>query len=528
MDDSSDIDTGSLRPRELAKVVVRVWRERGHRAAVKTHDSDVFVVTRSRSESYPDSGYDRLILVKTSGSFGQDDAEYLLRTASRANASKAYVVHTDTVELLVDTDDIQFVPARRLLDEVDPDDVTDLSADDSILIDRRRLLLAAATVAGLGIGVTLVLNLLNSPNEVNPGSTSSGTVPSDDPSAWSQFQHDAANTGYISYGTEDSLTDTWSYPTRGSLVSSPAVADGRVFFGSKDGSLYAVDSETSETAWSYSTRAGIASSPAAVGDRVYVGSNDGSLYAVDAESGDRIWEHSTDGGVVSSPAVVGGTVFFGSRDASLYAVDAESGDRLWSYETGFDVVSSPAVVGGTVFFGSRDASLYAVDAESGDRLWRYETGEPVNSSPAAVDGTVYFGGLDSNLYAVDADTGEETWRKSTDGQIRSSPAVDVEDDRIYVSSLDRRLYCLTLDGDEVWTYDARSQMRPSPAVTRNTVYVGDSDGVLHAVDAESGDRVTTHSLGERIISSPAVVEGSLYVGDDSGELHSLGLVETDG
>ncbi len=44
------------------------------------------------------------------------------------------------------------------------------------------------------------------------------------------------------------------------------------------------------------TRARIDSSPAVAGGRVYVGSNDGRLYALDLASGKVVWEHDEGGG----------------------------------------------------------------------------------------------------------------------------------------------------------------------------------------------------------------------------------------
>jgi outer membrane protein assembly factor BamB len=58
------------------------------------------------------------------------------------------------------------------------------------------------------------------------------------------------------------------------------------------------------------------------GGRVYVGSRDRSLYAVDAETGEKVWQFTADGPIDdSSPAVVGGLVYVGSLDHRVYALD---------------------------------------------------------------------------------------------------------------------------------------------------------------------------------------------------------------
>jgi outer membrane protein assembly factor BamB len=54
---------------------------------------------------------------------------------------------------------------------------------------------------------------------------------------------------------------------------------------------------------------------------VYIGSHDKSLYAVDAATGSQQWQFDTSRWVYSSPAVVDGTVYVGDDNGSLYAVE---------------------------------------------------------------------------------------------------------------------------------------------------------------------------------------------------------------
>jgi outer membrane protein assembly factor BamB len=170
--------------------------------------------------------------------------------------------------------------------------------------------------------------------------------------------------------------------------------------GTDGGALYAVDAET-ETAtdtdeWEFSEEARerfnthadkiwsftepserVDSSPTVADGTVYVGSHDGTLYAVNAETGEREWKFTEPSGEIhSSPTVADGTVYIGmdkyietdtrdapERDGALYAVDTETGQKKWGFTEPHDLVrSSPVVVEGTVYFGSYDGNLYAVDA----------------------------------------------------------------------------------------------------------------------------------------------------------------------
>ena len=54
----------------------------------------------------------------------------------------------------------------------------------------------------------------------------------------------------------------WAHYTRYSVDSSPAVANGVVYFGSFDHKLYALNAKTGVTLWSYATGYIVESSPA--------------------------------------------------------------------------------------------------------------------------------------------------------------------------------------------------------------------------------------------------------------------------
>ncbi|MBK7919598.1 MAG: PQQ-like beta-propeller repeat protein [Chloroflexi bacterium] len=65
----------------------------------------------------------------------------------------------------------------------------------------------------------------------------------------------------------------------GQRFSSPAIADGIVYFGSWDQNLYAVNGRNGQQTWLFTTGGGV-SSPTIADGVVYVGSDNGALYAI--------------------------------------------------------------------------------------------------------------------------------------------------------------------------------------------------------------------------------------------------------
>jgi outer membrane protein assembly factor BamB len=311
----------------------------------------------------------------------------------------------------------------------------------------------------------------------------------------------------------------WKFHTAGMLIGSPAVAAGKVYFGSTDGNLYAVDAESGAQQWKFEAKSRIPSSPAVANGIVYFGAYDGNFYAVDVSSGTLKWKFQTGGerrfagkhlhGVqpasetmpdpfdcyLSSPVVWKGSVYFGSGDGNVYSLDSTSGALNWKFKTGDVVHASPAIADGALFIGSWDSYFYALDASTGHEKWRFKTGEDpdthnqvgIQSSAAVADGIVYFGCRDSHLYALDAVTGQKKWAFGAEGSwIVSSPAVK-----------DSKVYFVTSDSSLLYSLDAKSgtvlhsvdlnhwYLYSSPALAGSMMYVGSTQGKLVAVDLVS-------------------------------------------
>jgi outer membrane protein assembly factor BamB len=152
----------------------------------------------------------------------------------------------------------------------------------------------------------------------------------------------------------------WKYATGWAVRSSAAFADGKIFI--RGASLFALDASSGILLWSHYIGGGgsdLVSSPAVAYSKVFVGSENYQVYALDETTGALAWTYSANYGVTSSPAVADSKVFVGSQDGKVYALNAATGTKIWNYTTGGSVVSSPAVVNGVVYVGSYDGKIYA-------------------------------------------------------------------------------------------------------------------------------------------------------------------------
>ena len=55
----------------------------------------------------------------------------------------------------------------------------------------------------------------------------------------------------------------------------------------------------------------------------------------------------------------------------------------------------------------------------------------------------------------------------------------------------------------------------------NTVFVGDADGVLHALDAWTGALLWRFQAGDQITATPVIADGALYLGSWDGRLYAI-------
>lgn len=220
----------------------------------------------------------------------------------------------------------------------------------------------------------------------------------------------ALNSSTLSYNA--TISQGWNYtlPGGGSIYTSPAVGEGKVFFGATDGKLYAFEATVKtcpgvqgcHLLWSFATGDAIYSSPTYDNGKVFVGSNDGMVYAVGASTGVLIWNFTTNGPVKSSPAVAGSKVVVGSDDGKLYVLDESTGKLALSYPANGAIESSPALSAGVAYFGSNNSKVFAVDISTGSTVWKYITGGPVVASPTIADGRVYVGSTDGYFYSFRA------------------------------------------------------------------------------------------------------------------------------
>ena len=231
--------------------------------------------------------------------------------------------------------------------------------------------------------------------------------------------------------------------TIGPSESSPLFADGLVIVGDWSHDVYAFTAASGNLRWHFKAGGLVKGAISQSGNRVYFGSYDTHVYALDLHTGKQIWRASSQprigrtGTFYADPAIAYGRVYIGATDGKMYSFGATTGKLRWSNGTGNFIYSSAAVWRGNVLVGSYDGTFYSFDAATGDIRWQFHAGGKISGSASVIDGVVYFSTLSGRTFGLNAGNGRLVWRYPT-GQYAAAVA---SKSRLYVVGYSK-LYAL--------------------------------------------------------------------------------------
>lgn len=427
------------------------------------------------------------------------------------------------------------------------------------------LTLVGGTLAGCTGGNNAVVCLFDSPATLAT-------------SAWPKFRHDPQNTGTVTNpnvrnnaGRQLRRLFPKDDPPKGPFAASPVLGGGtnppRVYIGSTDGNMYAVNPDGTQDPTFHFVSTLPITSTALVAQRLgaealFFGGGDGQLYGLDAAGNAQVtnWPAPVAGFLSASPTIISdGTVYTASLDGFIAGV-CPNGVGRFSISTGGNQ-SSPAVGGdpSILYYGGDDRQLRSV-RNDGVILWSFSASAAILSAPVVAlsnpttTATIYVADRGGFIFAVDS-TGQPvrgfTFSGPSGGPVgpmASSPALasdptDSTAPRLYVGSDDGNLYAVDGGtGAVVWTFPTGGPIVSSPAVAvggtnpntgkpEHVIVVGSNDGNVYFV-LDTGTAATQMAAypipaGEDgtifpVRSSPAIdADGTIYVGADDGRLYAI-------
>ncbi len=280
---------------------------------------------------------------------------------------------------------------------------------------------------------------------VGAGSSSSASLcgpgtpaftPAQGPS-WSSWGPDATNARFqndpqagLSAETTPRLKLKWAFgfPGANSARAQPTVAGGRLFVGSQDGTVYALDAKTGCTHWTYKAKAGVRSAitiglSAGGAATAYFGDGRSNVYAVNATTGELVWTQNIDahpsGHVTGAPVIFQNRLYVSVASGeegqgnnpryecctfrgSLVALSLTNGAIAWKTYT---IPEEPRTIG-------RNAGGAVRWGPSGAGIWGAPTVDPKRRMIYVATGNMYTEPQQKTsdaIMALEADTGKVAW-----------------------------------------------------------------------------------------------------------------------
>ena len=164
----------------------------------------------------------------------------------------------------------------------------------------------------------------------------------------------------INAGNVKNLSVAWMHSpaaTKRGIQSFPLVADGVLYYTSSSGQVWALDGATGAVIWRYQAKIDTERSEGtfynpynrglALGyGKVYIGTTDGRMIALDAKTGKVAWDsmilsvEKGNKGFTGAPLIVKDKVIIGANGGELsgccgpiFAVNAQSGEVAWQFDT---------------------------------------------------------------------------------------------------------------------------------------------------------------------------------------------------
>lgn len=303
------------------------------------------------------------------------------------------------------------------------------------------------------------------------------------------------------------------------FVGWPAHRDGVVVLADNKGQIQALSLSTGQRLWQAPLGAPIEAGVGFDGRRAAAIVR-GNVLVV-AQEGKVAWRTTLPARTVTPPLVAGDRVFVMSVNRVVYAFDGADGTRLWTYDKPGDALTlaQPGVLsawGNTLLVG-QGPQLVALDPSTGLGRWEVAMANPRGSNEVErladlVGPTSRWGDLvcarayQAAVSCVDARLGQMRWSRNTGGW----NAVAVDAKRLVGADASSRISAWsTTSGEILWSQESLIHRELSaPALWGAYVALGDLEGRVHLLQAETGQVVARLNTDGSAIQSPPLVLGS--------------------
>ena len=315
----------------------------------------------------------------------------------------------------------------------------------------------------------------------------------------------------------------------------PVVYDGKVFFINSLGYISSVDLDTGKLVWSKDTQDIVSSGLDVNFKTISYGTLDGNLVAIDYENGNEIWRSPTSSESLSPPVNSGSHIIVQTIDGRVAGYELKTGRRDWFHQTVLPSLtlrgtSRPFIDQGFIFTGFASGKIAMIYPDSG--AIRLELPVTLNEGKSELERIVDIDGrsiivnnllvaasYQGNLTAINLRDGRPAWQE----EISSVKDLTSNGNRIIAVDSKGLVKAFgTATGARIWEQeDLKLRKLTAPASISNLIAIGDFEGYIHLLNAQSGNFEGREKVSRNAITE-IVSQGSyLLVADESGRVQKF-------
>jgi polyvinyl alcohol dehydrogenase (cytochrome) len=358
---------------------------------------------------------------------------------------------------------------------------------------------AAALTPGEGRAIAEFLSNSNAVAEPRAGFCGAAPAKLTGGVGWNGWGVDLANSRFqpdpgLTAAQVPTLKLQWAFGFANATTAfgQPAIAGGRLFLGSEDGTVYSLDARTGCIHWAYkassTVRTAISIDPSLAS--VYFGDVQANVYRVDAASGELRWKVQVEqhpfARITGAPKLNAGRLYVPVSSieevgggnpkypcctfrGSVVALDADSGKQFWKAYTIPDPPRPTRVTNGTQMLGPAGAAVWSSPTIDGERKSLYvATGNGYADPPVRYTDAVL---------SFDLETGNLQWARQ----------LAERDGWNYNCLNPNRFSCPEHAGPD--SDFGSSPILRSIAPGHRVLLAGQKSGMLHALDPDAQGKI---------------------------------------
>jgi outer membrane protein assembly factor BamB len=191
----------------------------------------------------------------------------------------------------------------------------------------------------------------------------------------------------------------------------------------------------------------------------------------------------------------------------------------WEVMVDGELLCPPSTAYSKLYLGTSDGHLKVLDESDGQLLWEVEVGDSICATPL-IESQTAFVPTGNVLHAIALSNKTDKWTFTAVGDLRGSPVLF--NDLIYVGSEDKHVYAIDkYDGTLEWSLKLDDVIASSASVSAKVVIIGTEAGTVYGIHRTEGEEEWQADVGSSVSTAACISGSTAMVGTYGGRLHGI-------